>query len=70
LLFLSRNSRKSQQVAETTADIPSAPQEFLAARIGPLQVQGPFFGYFLLGLEKKVTRLPAGTGEVDVSGMP
>jgi hypothetical protein len=29
-------------------------------------VQGPFFGYFLLGLEKKVTRLPAGTGEVDV----
>jgi hypothetical protein len=36
----------------------------LAARIGPLQVQGPFFGYFLLGLEKKVTRLPAGTGEV------
>jgi hypothetical protein len=25
---------------------------------------GHFFGYFLFGLEKKVTRLPAGTGEV------
>jgi hypothetical protein len=30
------------------------------------RTQGPFFGYFLLGLEKKVTRLPAGTGEVKV----
>jgi hypothetical protein len=29
-------------------------------------VQGPFFGYFLLGLEKKVTRLPAGTGEIEI----
>jgi hypothetical protein len=42
----------------------------LAARTGPLQVQGPFFGYFLLGLEKKVTRLPAGTGEVKVLFFP
>jgi hypothetical protein len=25
---------------------------------------GHFFDYFLFGLEKKVTRLPAGTGEV------
>jgi hypothetical protein len=28
-------------------------------------VQGLFFGYFIFGLEKKVTRLPAGTGEVE-----
>jgi hypothetical protein len=27
-------------------------------------ILGHFFGYFLFGLEKKVTRLPAGTGEV------
>jgi hypothetical protein len=26
----------------------------------------PFLSYFLLGLEKKVARLPAGTGEVKV----
>jgi hypothetical protein len=54
----------------TVADAPlfvqlSAPR-FLATRTRPLQVQGPFFGYFLLGLEKKVTRLPAGTGEVKI----
>jgi len=27
---------------------------------------GHFFGYFLWGLAKKVPRLPAGTGELDV----
>jgi hypothetical protein len=28
--------------------------------------QGHFFGYFLWGLAKKVSRLPAGTGDLDV----
>jgi hypothetical protein len=31
---------------------------------------GPFFGYFLLDQSKKVTRLPAGTGGLEVNVLP
>jgi hypothetical protein len=40
----------------------------LFAPVPSRQPKGHFFGYFLWGLAKKVSRLPAGTGELDFAG--